>query len=207
MTKERIKLPIIYPLTDVQVSGLPHSEQVSLFAAAGASLIQLREKHQPAMEFYESAMSAMRLARQKNVRLIINDRIDVAAAVRADGVHLGQDDLPPEAARRLLGREAVIGFSTHSIEQALHATNLPIDYLAIGPIFRTTTKENPDPEIGLDGLKAVRAAVKVLPIVAIGGITANLIPQVLEAGADSVALISAFWQPPSQLSGIFDSVR
>lgn len=198
-------LPKIYPITDVQLSGLPHAEQLVLFAEAGAVLVQLREKYQPAGVFYSDAVAAMRVARQRGVNLIINDRVDLASAVGADGVHLGQDDLPPEAARKLLGAEALIGFSTHSVEQAIRAKNLPIDYLAIGPIFSTTTKQNPDPVVGLDGLNAVRDAVDGLPIVAIGGIAAEQVEQVLQAGANSVALISAFWRDPSKIAAIFSS--
>lgn len=205
MSRKQLRLPTIYPITDVQISGFTHAEQVALFASAGALLIQVREKQQSACDFYLEAVEAMRIARQSQVRLIINDRVDIASAVGADGVHLGQDDLPPEAARKLLGADAVIGFSTHSVEQAIGAIGLPIDYLAIGPIFRTTTKHNPDPVVGLDGLKAVKAVVKDIPIVAIGGVTVPMLATVLAAGADSVALISSFWQNPSQISQIFTS--
>jgi thiamine-phosphate pyrophosphorylase len=125
------------------------------------------------------------------VQLIINDRADIALAVSADGVHLGQDDMPPDAARKLLGPNAIIGYSTHNIEQAIAATKLPIDYLAIGPIFATTTKTDTAPVLGLDGLTAVRRAIGTFPLVAIGGITHANARQVIQAGADSVAVISA----------------
>src|SRR5215213_1564279 len=136
-----MRLPRVYPLTDVQLTGLSHAEQVELLRLGGATLIQLREKHMPAREFYEQA----RVAVQHGVKVIVNDRIDVALAVGAKGVHLGQDDMPPEAARKLLGSDAVIGYSTHSVEQAINATKLPIDYLAIGPIFATTSKTDTAP--------------------------------------------------------------
>ncbi len=184
-------LPRVYALTDVQLSGLSHAEQVRLLSLGGARLVQIREKRLPACEFYNQARAAVDVARRNVVQLLINDRVDIALAVGADGVHLGQDDMPPEAARRLLGPEAVIGYSTHNIEQAIAATKLPIDYLAIGPIFATTTKSDTAPVLGLDGLRIVRQAIGAFPLVAIGGITSGNARQVIQAGADSVALISA----------------
>src|SRR5215211_841088 len=131
------RLPRVYPLTDVQLSGLSHAEQVRLLSLGGATLVQLREKQMLPKEFYEEARAAVAVAAQCGVQLIINDRVDVALAVGASGVHLGQDDLPPQAARKLLGDQAILGYSTHNIEQAIQASKLPIDYLAIGPIFST----------------------------------------------------------------------
>jgi thiamine-phosphate pyrophosphorylase len=130
------------------------------------------------------------------VQLIINDRIDIALIVGAAGVHLGQDDLSPEAARKLLGRQAIIGYSTHNVDQAISATKLPIDYLAIGPIFSTTTKSDTAPVLGLDGLRSVRRAIGEFPLVAIGGITLNNARAAIEAGADSVAVIRALLYGP-----------
>jgi thiamine-phosphate pyrophosphorylase len=191
-----VKLPRIYPLTDVGLSGLSHAEQVELLSRGGATLIQLREKHMPAREFYEQAKNAVR----PGVQLIINDRVDLALAVGAHGVHLGQDDMPPDAARKLLGPNAVIGYSTHNIEQAIAATKLPIDYLAIGPIFATTTKGDTAPVLGLDGLRAVRHAIGAFPLVAIGGITHANARDVIAAGADSVAVISALLSNSSRIT-------
>lgn len=189
----RFHLPPVYPITDTQISGLSHAEQVALFAQAGATLVQLREKRAPALKFYEEAKAALAVAAERGLQVIINDRVDIALALGVTGVHLGQDDLPPEAARRLLGDDAVIGYSTHSVVQAIEASTFPIDYLAIGPIFATSTKENPDALVGLDGLRAVRSAVGNLPLVAIGGITAGNTSEVLQAGADSAAMISGLW--------------
>jgi thiamine-phosphate pyrophosphorylase len=110
-------------------------------------------------------------------------------AVGAHGVHLGQDDLPPAAARRLLGEQAIIGFSTHNVGQVRRALEEPVDYIAIGPIFTTKTKDQPEPTVGLEGLRGVRRLVSDLPLVAIGGITLKNAPQVLAAGADSVAVV------------------
>src|SRR5213083_2557957 len=128
-------LPKIYPITDTLISGLSHAEQIERLAAGGASLIQLREKRASPREFYQAALEAMSMARRLGVQIIINDRVDIAIAVKADGVHLGQDDLPPDRARVLLGVSRIIGFSTHSLEQALAADVGRIDYLAIGPVF------------------------------------------------------------------------
>lgn len=201
------RLPRVYPLTDVQLSGLSHAEQVRRLSEGGASLIQLREKRSPALQFYEHARAAMAIAAERGVRLIINDRVDVALAVGAHGVHLGQDDIPPEAARRLLGPEAIIGCSTHSVAQAVEALNLPIDYVAIGPIFQTATKSNTSPVLGFEGLRAVREAVGAVPLVAIGGITGTNAPEVIEAGADSVAVISALLSDPEHISALTRSLN
>jgi thiamine-phosphate pyrophosphorylase len=191
------RLPPVYPITDTQISRLSHAEQVALFADGGATVVQLREKRSAPAKFYEDAKAALATAAERGVQLIINDRVDIALALGAAGVHLGQDDLPPAAARRVLGDDSVIGFSTHSVAQAIEAGQFPIDYLAIGPIFATRTKENPDPVVGLEGLRTVREAVRGIPLVAIGGITPANVSEVLEAGADSVAMIAGLWSQPT----------
>jgi thiamine-phosphate pyrophosphorylase len=190
-------LPRVYPLTDVELSGLSLVEQVSLLCEGGASLVQLRAKQMPALQFYEQAKA---LAAHDGLDLIVNDRVDVALAAGIRSVHLGQDDMPPDAARRLLGPHAVIGYSTHSVEQALAALTLPIDYVAIGPIFETATKTDTAPALGLEGLRAVRRAVETVSLVAIGGITAANARDVIEAGADSVAVISAVLSQPDRIA-------
>jgi thiamine-phosphate pyrophosphorylase len=199
-----VKLPRIYPLTDVQLSGLSHAEQVELLSHGGASLIQLREKSLAPREFYEQAKAAVAVATRNRVQLLINDRVDLALAAGAHGVHLGQDDMPPDAARKLLGPNAVIGYSTHNVEQAIAATKLSIDYLAVGPIFATTTKSDTAPVLGLEGLRAVRRAIGAFPLVGIGGITQSNAREVIDAGADSVAVISALLCDPT---GITEAVR
>ena len=186
------ELPKLYPVTDRRLSGLTHAEQVARLCEGGARLVQLREKHLSPREFYAEAAEALRVAREFGAVLIVNDRADVALAAGAGGVHLGQDDMPPEAARALLGEGKVIGFSTHSVGQAIEAARLPVDYIAVGPVFGTSSKENPDPVVGLEGVRRVREAVgRAVKLVAIGGITAESAPSVLEAGADSVAVIAA----------------
>ncbi|HJU92518.1 MAG TPA: thiamine phosphate synthase [Pyrinomonadaceae bacterium] len=202
----RFSLPRVYPLTDAQLSGLSHAEQVRLLSLGGATLIQVREKHLPAFELYGHTKAAVAVARTAGAQLINNDRVDVALAAGAQGVHLGQDDIPPEAARILLGNEAVIGYSTHNLEQALQALTLPIDYIAIGPIFETATKSDPSPTLGLEGLKTVRKAIGDVSLVAIGGISHTNAREVIEAGADCVAVISALLSDPARITDAMRSL-
>lgn len=182
-------LQLLYPITDTELSRLSHLEQVRQLASGGATLVQLRDKYASPREFFESAREAVNLARSLGVRIIINDRVDIAIAAGADGVHLGQDDFPPEKARELLGPNKIIGYSTHTLKQALEADLLPVDYIAIGPVFSTSTKENPDPVIGLEGVRQVKDGISK-PLVAIGGITLSNAQSVIRAGADSLAVIS-----------------
>lgn len=191
------RLPRIYPLTDTRLSGLSHAEQVRLLILGGATLIQLREKQMAALEFYQEALAVVS---DSGAQLVINDRVDVALAVGVHGVHLGQDDMPPDAARKLLGDAAIIGYSTHNVEQAQQAISLPVDYIAIGPIFETASKTDTSPALGLDGLKAVRKAVGNAQLVAIGGISHTNARKVIEAGADSVAVISALLFDPERIT-------
>lgn len=184
----------VYPLTDRQISGLSHAEQVIELSESGARVIQLREKDLSAREFFEEANAAVAVARERGVKIIINDRVDIALALKADGVHLGQDDMPVEAARRILGPTAIIGFSTHNLEQAKHAAQMPVDYVALGPIFSTRTKNTVNPVLGVSGLRETREVLEV-PLVAIGGISAASGRQLLDAGADAVAVIGELWKP------------
>lgn len=190
----------VYPITDVRLTGLSQAEQVTRLIQGGATLIQLREKNLSPREFFHQAQAALEVARAHHVRIIINDRVDIALALHADGVHLGQHDMPPHAAREILGDEALIGFSTHNPAQALSASALPIDYLAIGPVFPTSSKIKPDPVVGLAGVREVWEAVGPLPLVAIGGITAQNIESVLQEGANCVAVISAVLADPINIA-------
>ena len=190
----------IYPLTDVRLSGLTHAEQVIRLSNGGARLIQLREKNLTPRDFFRQAKEALLLARERGVRIVINDRVDLALALEADGVHLGQEDFPPAAARRLLGNRAIIGVSTHNVEQARRAARLPVNYLAIGPIFATSSKSNPEHVLGLEGLMRVRDAIGNFPLVAIGGITDENAPKVFEAGADAIAVMSALLAKPDEVT-------
>ena len=187
----------LYPITDTRLSGLSHADQLRQLAEAGVKLVQLRDKTSSPRDFYSNAAAAIQVAREYGLRVIINDRVDIALALNADGVHLGQDDLPPAAARSLLGNEAIIGYSTHNLMQARRAVDLPIDYVAIGPIFSTRTKGASDPEIGLETVRVVREIAGQTPVIAIGGITLENWDAVLSAGADAVAVIADIWRSSS----------
>ncbi len=202
-----LNLPKIYPITDTRLTKLSHAEQVKRLIKGGARFIQLRDKYALPKQFYDDAKLAIEIARQSSVKIIINDRVDIALALKADGVHLGQEDLPPAKAREILGEKAIIGFSTHSIGQAVEAVKLPIDYVAIGPVFATTTKENPDEVVGIEGVKRVREAIGDFPLVAIGGISAENVSQILESGADSAAVIKSILFPPENIEENFQAFQ
>jgi thiamine-phosphate pyrophosphorylase len=191
----RISLPKIYPITDRELSGLSHTEQVRQFIAGGATLVQLRDKGASSRDFLEDASAAVELAHTGGVLILINDRADIAMMSGADGVHLGQDDLPAGEARKLLGDKAVIGISTHTLDQAREAAaDGTADYIAFGPIFETATKSDHEPVVGLERLAEIRAAIGNIPLVAIGGIKAKDLADVFSAGADSAAMISEFYR-------------
>ncbi|HET9529562.1 MAG TPA: thiamine phosphate synthase [Blastocatellia bacterium] len=201
-----LSLPPIYPITDRRLTGLTHAEQVERLAEGGATFIQLRDKTATPREFYNQALEAVRVARRLGARIIINDRSDIALAVGADGVHIGQDDLPAEKARALMGSDRIIGFSTHSLKQALEASSMPVDYIAVGPVFATSTKENPDAVVGLDILGEIKSLTSK-PVVAIGGITLDRAGAVVRAGADSLAIISDLYATgdiPERMRAFFE---
>jgi thiamine-phosphate pyrophosphorylase len=156
--------------------------------SAGVTLIQYRTKHAIAPDILSHARELRRIL-PAQVTFFLNDRADLAVASGADGVHVGQDDLSPAAARIVVGDKKLVGVSTHNVEQLRIANQGPVDYLAIGPIFATRSKANPDPVVGLDGLRAVRKLTDK-PLVAIGGITRQNCRSVIDAGADSVAVIA-----------------
>lgn len=187
-----LQMPKLYTITDCQMSNCTHEEIVQKLLAGGACLIQLRDKDASAKELLDGARKCLPLTRAAGATLIINDRVDVALTADADGVHLGQDDLQVEDAREILGEEKIIGVSTHSLEQFRAALETSANYIAIGPVFPTKTKENPSPVVGLE---LIREAKKLAdrPIVAIGGITVERATEVIAAGADSVAVISALY--------------
>lgn len=161
---------------------------------AGARILQLRLKGVATGRFVEAARAIAPMCREAGALFIVNDRADIAMLSDADGVHLGQEDLPLEAGRRLMGKKKIIGVSTHSVEQARAAEAGGADYIGFGPIYPGGLKQNREGK-GLDTLRAVHAAVRI-PIVAIGGITAERIREVLEAGADAVAIITDVVRAP-----------
>jgi thiamine-phosphate pyrophosphorylase len=163
-------------------------------AKSGVQLIQLRAKHLLARHCQEIA-AALIAAVPTTVKLIVNDRPDIASITNAAGVHVGQADLPVESARQLCPTPQWVGISTHNLEQIRAALNTSADYIAVGPIYPTTTKQNPDPVVGLDLIRAARKLTSK-SLVAIGGITINSAPDVFQAGADSVAVISDLINAP-----------
>jgi thiamine-phosphate pyrophosphorylase len=184
-------IPRLYAIIDpAQAGGRPPLEIATELLAAGVRLIQYRDKNASSGELYSIAAPLAKCVRRAGRTLIVNDRADVARAVDADGVHLGQDDLPPESARTLLGPDKLIGYSTHTAAQLAIAHHSPVDYIAFGPIFSTNSKKNPDAVVGLEGLREARKLTRK-PLVAIGGITLENARDVIEAGADSVAIIRA----------------
>jgi len=164
----------------------------------GASFIQLRDKEASGRELLDQAIACLKLTREAGATLIINDRVDVALTAGADGVHLGQDDLSVDEAREILGEDKIIGVSTHSIDQFRAALETSANYIAVGPVYPTMTKENPAPVVGLE---LVREARKLTdrPLVAIGGINLGRAPEVIASGADCVAVISALYPLPEKV--------
>ena len=157
--------------------------------AGGAKILQLRAKDIPSRDFLTLAQEVRKICRRSGCLLIVNDRADIALAVDADGVHVGQEDLPLKAARKVLGPNKIIGVSTHDLQQARAAEHDGADYVGFGPMYGTTTKATGYTARGLDQLREIRAMVR-LPIVAIGGITTERALATLTAGADAVAMIS-----------------
>lgn len=190
-----MRLTRLYAIADADVcaaAGIEVDQAARAFAEAGVSHVQLRAKSADGRTFLALADRVATALRGTGATLVVNDRVDVAAAVGA-GVHLGQHDLPAGEARRLLGPSAVIGRSTHTPEELARALDEPVSYVAFGPVFVTHTKANPDPVVGLEGLTRAAAAAHAAgrPLVAIGGITLATAPSVVAAGADAVAVISA----------------
>ncbi len=190
---ERLRFTFPSPLyTIADTLGRPELSFVDLakkICAGGARLLQLRVKDLPAREFLSIAQEVRTICQQAGCLLIINDRADIALAVDADGVHVGQEDLPLEATRKVLGPGKIIGVSTHDPAQAVAAERGGADYIGFGPLFGTSTKATGYTVRGLDQLREIRGLVH-LPIVAIGGITAERAPAALAAGAEAVAMIS-----------------
>jgi thiamine-phosphate pyrophosphorylase len=201
MSNEALKLPRLYAIVDQGC--LPPSVSVIAFSEelfrGGVRLLQYRNKVGNARKMLSDARELKRIALKgpADVRLIMNDRADLCVAAGFDGVHLGQDDLSVEGARELCKPPLVIGSSTHNLAQLEAADRTSSDYIALGPIFQTSSKANPDPVVGLEGLRAARKLTSK-PLVAIGGITRLNCKQVMEAGADSVAVISDLLRNPAE---------
>jgi thiamine-phosphate pyrophosphorylase len=203
-----MNLPRLYPIIDLGyfVSDKDPIAKISRFAedlmSGGASIIQLRDKRDDALPSLSCARELRRITRNR-AQFILNDRADLALAADADGVHVGQQDLPPAVIRKIFAEAEVgktkprlwIGFSTHNLDQVRQANSMPVDYVAVGPVFATSSKAKPDPVVGLEGVRQARQET-TKPLVAIGGITRSNCLGVREAGADSVAVISDLLESP-----------
>ncbi|MGQ9634819.1 MAG: thiamine phosphate synthase [Bryobacteraceae bacterium] len=185
-----MKLPRLYPILDTGILGRRGLTPVKAGGAmleGGARILQFRHKGSYSRAVFEQAEQVAELCWQTGALFVIDDRADIALLLNA-GVHVGQQDLPPADVRRLIGPQQILGFSTHNEAQLRAAAEEPADYLALGPIFETASKQKPDPVVGLDELRRLRP-LDPRPLVAIGGITRENARAVLEAGADSVAVI------------------
>ena len=189
-------LPRLYAILDA--AGFPDADALFTagdeLAAGGITLLQYRNKSGNARQMLDQARELKRRVGDR-VKLIMNDRADLCLAAELDGLHVGQDDLSPEAARRIIGPDRILGVSTHNPEQLAAADQTDADYLAIGPVFATSSKANPDPVVGLDGVHRARELTGK-PLVAIGGITRANARSVIEAGADLIAVISELIRDP-----------
>ena len=183
----KLVFPRLYAIMDASLLNSSEQAVAEMLAQSGAALIQYRNKQSSARRLFESVSQLLRILRPLAARLVVNDRPDIAALSGADGVHVGQQDLGPAEARAIVGPACCVGVSTHSLEQVRAAADSPADYIAVGPIFPTATKERPDPVVGLDFIRLARALTDK-PLVAIGGITLERAPQVFAAGADSLAV-------------------
>jgi thiamine-phosphate pyrophosphorylase len=184
----RLVMPRLYVILDAGRIREPAEEIARQLMGAGVRLLQYRAKGLAAGEMLETAAALAKLAQSARAAFFVNDRPDVAYLSGADGVHVGQDDLSAEQARAVVGKDRWVGVSTHNLEQFEKAAASSADYIAIGPIFTTTSKASPDPAVGTDLVRRARALTKK-PIVAIGGIRLELAAEVLQAGADAVAVI------------------
>src|SRR3990167_4663539 len=190
MVKSKIPIPCIYPIIDDSIVPFDKIGEITkALIAGGAKIVQLRVKRLSSKVFLKSARIIRKITRDSSAIFIVNDRVDIALLAEADGVHLGRDDLPVKEARKLLGNNKIIGYSTHNIREALEAVRLPVDYISFGPIFLTKTKHDAQTPKGLKLLSEVRKAVEI-PIVAIGGITETNMVHVLKEGVEGVAMIS-----------------
>jgi thiamine-phosphate pyrophosphorylase len=203
----KMNLPRLYAIVDVSCFAMPLRTTAAIvdyardLVSGGATLIQYRNKVGTTREMLDHARE-IRRALPDNVTLIMNDRADICIAAELQGVHVGQDDLSPEGARVVIGPDRILGVSTHALEPLQQADAGPADYIAYGPVFATSSKRNPDPVVGLDGVRAARAATRK-PLIAIGGITRANARSVIDAGADSVAVIADLLSSPAKVAEEF----
>jgi len=193
-----MRLPRVYPILDTESldnRAIALDAAAAAFLEGGAAILQIRHKRHWSRDLFASARTVARLCREAGATLIVNDRADFALLLEA-GLHVGQDDLPPRDARRLMGADGIVGFSSHNVAQLCAAGGEPVDYVALGPIFSTASKQNPDAVTGIEEIRRCRPLVEK-PLVAIGGITLENALDVLHAGADSVAVIAGLLPSPA----------
>ncbi len=181
----------LYVITDPYLSkGRSHREVVEKAIAGGATMIQLREKESTSLDFYRLAKEVVSATKKQGVPLIINDRVDIALAVDAEGIHVGQKDLPAPVVRKMIGKDKILGVSAGNIEEAKIAEKEGADYIGVGAVFSTATKSDARQAIGLERLQTVAKSVNI-PAVAIGGINHDNVEAVIQSGVDGVAVVSA----------------
>ena len=198
-----MRLPKVYPILDSEAlarRGIALETAAAAFLEGGAEILQIRHKGHWSRDVFDSARRVAKLCREAGAEFVVNDRADFAMLLGA-GLHVGQDDLPPRDARALIGREATLGFSSHNPAQLTAAGGEPVDYVALGPIFATASKQNLDPVVGIEELRRCRSLIEK-PLVAIGGITLENAPEVWAAGADSVAVIGGLLPEESSVRAL-----
>ena len=186
-----MRFPRVYPILDTETlarHGIALDTAAAALLEGGAGILQVRQKGHWTRQVFESARQVACLCREAGAVLVVNDRADFAMLLEG-GLHIGQEDLAPRDARKLIGPDALLGFSSHNLEQLSAAGGEPVDYVALGPVYPTSSKQNPDPVVGVDEVRRLRPLIEK-PLVAIGGITRANAAGVLSAGADSVAVIS-----------------
>jgi thiamine-phosphate pyrophosphorylase len=200
-------LPRLYPILDTEcltARGLTLTAAADAVLDGGAGILQIRHKGHWSRDTFDAAREVARLCREAGAGLIVNDRADFALLLNA-GLHVGQDDLPPRECRKLIVPDAILGFSSHNAGQLAAAGGEPVDYVALGPIFTTGSKRNPDPVVGVEPLRMLRALIDQ-PLVAIGGITLQNALEVIRAGADSVAVIAGLLPQPASARSLRERV-
>jgi thiamine-phosphate pyrophosphorylase len=198
-----MKVPRVYPILDAESlerRGIALETAAAAFLEGGAGILQIRQKGHWSRDFFAATRDVARLCGENGTPLIVNDRADFALLLGA-GLHVGQDDLSPRDARKLIGSETVLGYSSHNLTQLAAAGGEPVDYVAIGPVFATASKRNPDAVVGVDEIRRCRSLLEK-PLVAIGGVTLANAREVWAAGADSVAVIGALLPEPGGAHGL-----
>lgn len=181
----------LYLVTDRSLSlGRPLEWVVEKAVKGGVTMVQLREKEASTLEFYNLAVRLKNILKPYNVPLIINDRLDIALACDAEGLHIGQNDMPYHVARKLLGKDKIIGLSVENLQDAVEANNLDVDYIGISPVFSTPTKTDTSPALGLEGVRKIMK-ISRHPSVGIGGINLDNAQDIIHAGADGISVVSA----------------